>query len=120
MYLPLLATLVGCIHAPTAQGSVTPGSVAAPSPVLVASCQKTMDWHNAWVIAGTVFGGLAGSGGAADALTTNKTAQTGVGISVIGTGILGGIATTAAGITANTYATNGCAQILQQAANAGQ
>jgi hypothetical protein len=117
---PLLASLVGCIHAPMAQGGVAPGSVPAPSPLMVASCQKTMDWHNAWVVAGAVFGGLSGAGGAADALTTNKTAQTGVGIGVIGSGIFGAVATTAAGVTANTYATEGCAQILQQAVNAGQ
>jgi hypothetical protein len=112
--------LTGCIrlpHAPNPPAGSTLGP--APTPEQVSSCNKTRNWHNTWVILGTTFGGLAGSGGAADALTTDRTAQTAVGVSVIASGILAAVSTAAAGIEAQTYAEGNCATILSEAVAAG-
>jgi hypothetical protein len=122
-FVPCLALLlVGCIHKPSAQhlmGAV-PGAVQAPppNPALVSSCETTRTWHNIWVLSGTVFGALGGAGGTADAISTDKNFQTGVDVGLIAAGVLGAISSGAAGITADTYSTDNCAQILQQAANA--
>lgn len=117
--VPLLL-VVGCIHKPVARHPMgaSATSTQAPDPAQVASCEKTRTWHNVWILSGTVFGGVASSGGAADALTTNKNVQTGVGVGVIAAGILAATSAAAAGITADTYATGNCQQILQQSADA--
>lgn len=110
---------VGCIHEPMAQHLM--GGPPAPPPPdqsRVAACEKTKNWHNAWVLMGTIFGGIAGSGGAADALSTDKNVQTGIGIGVVASGVLAAVSSTAAGFEADTYSTNNCQQILQQAADA--
>lgn len=119
--LPLLGVLlVGCIHEPLAAHPLGGPANAPPppDPARVASCKSTRSWHNAWVLAGTVFGGLSGAGGAADALSSDKGVQTGIGIGVISAGVLAAISSTAAGFTADSYATDNCQQILQQAADA--
>lgn len=112
---------VGCIHEPIAIHHYGGAFGAAPPPpdaTRVASCKTTRSWHNFWVLAGSVFGGAGGAGGTADALTDNKDVQLGIGIAVAVAGVFGAIATAAAGITSETYATDNCEQILQQAADA--
>jgi hypothetical protein len=113
---------VGCIHEPVALhlmgGPLGTAPPPAPDPARVASCKTTKNWHNAWILAGTIFGGLSGAGGAADAISSDKGVQTGVGIGVISAGVLAAISSTAAGFTSDTYATDNCQQILQQAADA--
>jgi hypothetical protein len=121
VFLCLAPFLVGCIHKPTADHLLadSPNPPPPPSPTAVAACEKTREWQNIWTITGTLASGLAGSGGAADALDKNTTVQTGVGVTVIVMGVLAAVSTTASGIDANTYATDNCSSILQQAANAG-
>lgn len=109
--------LVGCIHAPTGGMAVAPGT-PAPSPTAVAACQKERTWHNIWTVSASLFGGLAGAQGTVDAVVTDKTAQTGIGIGAAATGVLAAISATAAGIEADSYATDNCQVILMQAASA--
>jgi hypothetical protein len=87
-----------------------------PNPILVQSCESTRTAHNTWTLLGAFFGGAAGTSGAVDAVTTNKTVQAAVGIGIAASGILAAISTTAASIEADNYSTNGCAAILSAAA----
>lgn len=109
---------VGCIHEPTMDsvGAPAPGTPPPPAPpaAAVSSCETTRTWHNIWVLSGTVFGGLGGSGATVDALSSDHNVQTGLSIGVAAAAVLGGLATAAAGITSDTYATDNCQQILQQ------
>jgi len=113
----LALLLVGCIHQPTAQHTLGAVQAPPPNPALVASCNNTMSWHNAWVLAGTVLGGVGGAGGAVDAVSTDHNVQTGIAIGIAAAGLLGAISTAAAGITANTYSNDNCPAILQQNVN---
>jgi hypothetical protein len=122
MKLPLILALslgaTGCItiHPPKYGAS---SSTPAPSQVQISSCESTRNWHNAWTMMGAVFGAGAGASGTADAITTDHTAQVGIGIGVAASGLLAAISTTAAGITADTYATDNCAAILSAAFSTG-
>ena len=117
--LALSVLLVGCIHAPQGHAR-TLGATAMtpPNPAQVAACEKTRNWHNAWVLSGTILAGLAGAGGGVSGFDSDKTVQTGVGISAIAAGVLAAISTGAAGIESDTYATNGCPAVLLAQANA--
>jgi hypothetical protein len=114
--------LVGCIHEPTGEhllgAKLGDAAPPPPSPALVASCQTTRTWHNMWVLTGSVFGGAGGLTGAAATISSNTTVQQGIAIGAIAAGLFGAISTAAAGITADSYATENCQQILQQAAAA--
>ena len=114
--------LVGCIHEPTGEhllgaklGDAPP---PPPAPALVASCQSTRTWHNIWVLAGSVFGGAGGLTGAAATISSNSTVQEGIAIGAVTAGLIGAVSTAAAGITADSYSTQNCQQILQQSAAA--
>lgn len=109
---PLLClALMGCIHRPTTRLGVAPGA-PAPTQAQITSCEKMRTAHNAWTIAGAVFGGAAGAEGAADGVTTNKTAQTGISIGVAVSGVLALVSTTVAGMEASDYATSNCNAVL--------
>jgi hypothetical protein len=114
-YLPVLLclTLLGCIHRPTGSLALTPGT-PAPTPQQVSSCESALTWHNVWTLLGAGMGGVAGAEGSIDAVTTNKTVQTGVGIGVAAAGVLAAISGVAAGIESSSYATGNCQVILSQ------
>ena len=116
--LPLLClALVGCIHAPAAGSiGVTPGT-PGPSQAQISSCETTRTWQNVWTITATVFGGAAGAQGGADAVVTDKTAQTGIAIGVAASGVIAAVAAAAGGIESSTYATDNCQTVLSQAAS---
>ena len=115
--LPL--ALVGCLHAPVGKPHMMGAEVTPPNPAVVSACESTRTWHNTWSMIGTIFGGLAGAGGTVDGLAQNNAGvQTGAAIGAAGSGIIAAISATASSIEADTYATNNCAAILQQAANA--
>jgi hypothetical protein len=119
--IPLV--LMGCIHRPAADHllGTEPGVTPPPPPTqaVVDACEKTRTWHNVWTLLGSGFAAVAGAEGAEDALTSNKTVQTGVGIGTIAAGVIAAVSGTAAGITSDTYSTANCSQILLAAANAG-
>ena len=115
--LVLCLPLVGCIHAPQGQHLLGASQAAPPSPAAVASCEKTRTWHNTWTLGGMVLGGIAGAGGGVDAVDSNKSVQTAVGVTAVVAGVLAAAATAAGGIEADTYSTNGCAAVLQANAN---
>jgi len=110
----------GCIQVhplpPNPMEGITPPR-ATPNPAQVQSCESTRTAHNTWMLLGVIFGGLAGSGGAVDAATTNHSAQVGVGIGVAASGILAATATTITSIEAETYSVNDCSVILSEAAS---
>ena len=111
---------MGCIQMPAAHPRLggALGAAPPPDPTRVASCKTTRSWHNFWVLAGSVFGGIGGAGGPITALTDDKNAQLDIGIGIGVAGVFALISTTAAGITADTFATDNCEQILQQAPDA--
>ncbi len=73
-----------------------------------------MNWHNVWTLLGASLGGVAGASGPADAVTTNKTAQEGIGIGIAAAGVLAAVSVAAAGIESSNYATRNCQTILSQ------
>jgi hypothetical protein len=115
LLLALCLGTMGCIHAP-ARGSlsVSPG-VPGPTQAQIDACEKTRTWHNVWTITGTIFGATSGAGGGAEALTNDKTAQTGIAIGAAASGVIATVAATAAGIESDAYATANCQTILSQA-----
>ncbi len=116
--LPLFALMVGCIHEPTSSHALGAPVGPPPNPEVVSSCRTTRTWHNVWVIAGTIFGGAGGATGTASAITKDQGVQEGVAIGAAGAALFAAISGAAAGIESDQYATDGCQQILQQAADA--
>ncbi len=114
-FAPVISlVLLGCIHEPEHRAGAIPG-VPVPSPAQVSSCESTRSWHNFWVMSGAFFGAAVGAEGSADAVTTNKTAQAGIGIGTATSGVLAAVSAAAAGIEADTYASSNCQAILSQA-----
>jgi hypothetical protein len=109
-FLPLLL-LTGCLSYP---GAITFQAPRAPSPTEIQSCQKTRNWHNAWVILGAVFGALSGLGGLSSGLLTDSGQKLAVGIAAGSAGAFGTISSALAGLEASTYADNNCQVVLQQ------
>jgi hypothetical protein len=120
----LAAMLVGCIREPTSNlmGAPAPGTPPPQPPPAseVQSCESTRTWHNIWVLSGTLFAGIGGAGGTVSAIDANDShnVQVGLGIGIAAAAVLGGLATAAAGITADNYSTDNCPAILQQQAAA--
>jgi hypothetical protein len=120
--LPLVC--IGCIREPTSNlmGAPAPGTPPPPAPPAseVQACESTRTWHNVWVLSGTVLGGIGGAGGTVTAVDSNDShnVQVGLGIGIAAAAVLGGLATAAAGITADNYSTDNCPSILQQQAAA--
>ena len=109
--LALCLALVGCIHSPKGSLSAVPGT-PAPTQAQITSCEKTRTAHNTWTVLAGVFGGVAGAQGAADTVTSNKTAQTGIGIGVAVSGVMALVSTTVASMEASDYATANCNAVL--------
>jgi hypothetical protein len=116
----LALSLVGCLHEP----QVIPHdsllgaedrAVEPPTPAQVASCKSTRSWHNFWILSSAILGGAGGATGAGAAISDDKTVQEGVAIGAVSAGILAAFSTAEAGITADTYSTNNCVQVLQSA-----
>ena len=113
-YAAVLCLLAaGCIKTPQSQFVIGAPAVAPPSPALVAACNKTQDWHNVWVVAGSILGGLGGAGGTVSGLTSDQMAKTGIAIGAGASGFLGGVAAVSAGLEAARYASLGCDSALR-------
>ena len=113
-YTAVLCLLAaGCIKTPQSQFVIGAPAVAPPSPTLVAACNKTQDWHNVWVVAGSILGGLGGAGGTVSGFTSDQTAKTGIAIGAGASGFLGGLAAVSAGLEAARYASLGCDAALR-------
>jgi hypothetical protein len=117
--LLLCLSVSGCIAVhppkPPKLGLTLEAPAPPPSQAAVTSCEATRNSHNTWTLLGVIFGGVAGMSGVADAVTTNKDAQAGVGVGVAVSGIFAAVATTVASFEADAYSQGNCANILTQA-----
>jgi branched-subunit amino acid ABC-type transport system permease component len=118
--VPVFALLVGCIHEPVAShlmGGAPEKATPPPDPAKVSACKTERTWHNVWVLSGTVLGGAGGLSGSMSAVSSDPNVQRDVAIGAAVAAVLAGLASAAAGITADNYSTDNCPQILQEAAD---
>jgi hypothetical protein len=113
--LVLFLSVSGCIKVPPPKMGASLNGAPPPTQAQVSSCESLRSAHNTWTTIGAIAGGVAGASGPADAVISNKTAQEAIGMGVGVTGVLALVATTVAGLKANEYTQDNCANILSLA-----
>lgn len=112
--LVLLLALSSCIRPVAARSPVF--RAEPPTPQQIASCEGVRRAHNWWVVLGAFFGAGSGVSGVSTIASSDSNVQLGIGIASAASGALGTLFTALAGITADTYATENCQTVLQEAA----
>jgi len=113
--LLLLLLLAGCIQPVTAHSPVFRAEV--PTQQQVSHCQGVRTAHNWWIVLGALFGAGSGASGVSTIATDDQGVKLGIGIATAAAGGLATLFTALAGISADTYSTDNCQTILQEAAS---